>query len=523
MVAPPQIVRVPSSVWFAVKTGILTALAGMKASLFPGNLLWSQLFLSLKSVLISPCHIYVEFEVVKVQFVLLPLSMPSVSVIGVIALLSITPVKETFASAASTSHCSPGFVLSRKLSKIVNVPLTVCRFPASDIEDYGAGDDYYNLVFEGTGITYTDIADITVANDLTVASGTFDMGANNLTVGNNIIIDAAGKITGGSGTLTAGGNVTGLGTLVGQTSTVDINGSMSVNNYNATTGTTNVAGDWNVGSYTHNSGTVVFDGSGSTAAETFFDLQITTGTRTAAGSLSIENDLSIGSGAVLTLGTGNLTVTGNVSGAGTLEGGSVTVDIGGDMGTPGVPIGSYTVITGTTYAGGNWNISGTFDPGAGSVVFDNAGTLSVNETFYNLTIQAGASFDTQGNSVWISGAVENQGTLYRRGGDYVSQTDANSGTVVYRTAAGSIQSYIGDDYYNLTVDQAAATFTLTGITDINGDLTITAGTLDADNYDITVGGSWSNSVGTAGFTYGTGTVYFDDAGERESSCSLVDS
>jgi hypothetical protein len=381
---------------------------------------------------------------------------------------------------------------------------------ASDIEDYGAGDDYYNLVFEGAGITFTGGFSLTVASDLTVASGTLDMESNNLTVGDDITINAAGELKAGSGNLTVGGDVSGLGAFDGQTALIDIDGSILVDSYSATTGTTTVAGDWDVDAYAHNSGTVAFDGSGTADPASFYDLNITSGTRTAAAALNVANNLAISSGATLSLGTGNLTVDGNVSGAGTLEGGTATVDVNGDLGTSGVPLGNYTATSEKTYVGGNWNISGAFIPGTGTVVFNNAGTLGVYEAFYDLTIEAGASLDTQANSIWISGAFENQGTLYREGGDYVSKIDSDSGTVVYRTAAGNIQSYTGDDYFDLTINNVGENFVfdLTGDIEVKGNLTIADGTFNAAGNTITVSGNWGNSDT---FTHGSGTVTFDDA------------
>ncbi|MFA6256700.1 MAG: hypothetical protein WCT29_00090 [Candidatus Paceibacterota bacterium] len=63
-------------------------------------------------------------------------------------------------------------------------------------------------------------------------------------------------------------------------------------------------------------------------------------------------------------------------------------------------------------------------------------------------------------------------------------------------------------YQNLAIDGTGATFELPANTDVNGNLTITAGTLDAtaSNYNINVAGNWSNS-GT--FTPRSGTVTFD--------------
>ncbi len=344
-------------------------------------------------------------------------------------------------------------------------------------------------------------------NDLTVSSGILDMDPHTMSVGNDLTVNAAGTVQACSGTLSIGGDLSGLGTLEGESATIDIGGSITINNYQASSATTGVAGNWYVDSFIPGSGTVQFNGDGTVSSESFYNLQIISGTRTATEALTIVNDLSISAGALLTVGSYDLIVQGNVSGAGTLDGGSATIDVDGNSG-----VSNYTATSETTYVGGNWNVAGSFIPSAGNVVFDGSSTLGASTTFYNLTIQSGASLDTQGNSLWINGTYDNQGTLYRQGGDYVSTPDSDSGTTVYTTTGGNIQTYTGEDYYNLTISQALQTFTLPGSITIQNNITITAGTLDSASNDITVGGSWSNVAGASGFTAGSGTVIFEDVG-----------
>jgi hypothetical protein len=122
--------------------------------------------------------------------------------------------------------------------------------------------------------------------------------------------------------------------------------------------------------------------------------------------------------------------------------------------------------------------------------------------FTNLTIAAGAALDTAGYSAVINGTFSNNGTPYRRGGDYVSKTDVDSGMVVYRTTGGAVQYYSGTDYYDLTINETGQTFTLSGPISVARNLTIAAGVLDvtAGNHSVTVGGNWTNPNGGSGFT-----------------------
>ena len=104
--------------------------------------------------------------------------------------------------------------------------------------------------------------------------------------------------------------------------------------------------------------------------------------------------------------------------------------------------------------GNNWNPVGV--PGAGAtVIIPSSATYMpvldiASVTITNMTIQAGASLDIAGNSLTVTGNFENLGILYRQGGDFVNQTDIDSGSTVYRTTGGAIQDYGNPnvDYYN---------------------------------------------------------------------------
>ncbi|MBN1698633.1 MAG: DUF2341 domain-containing protein, partial [Spirochaetales bacterium] len=384
---------------------------------------------------------------------------------------------------------------------------TVVYYDASGgaIQDYGA-TDYYNLGFDGSGQTFTLGANLVVAGDLEITAGTFDPGAYSVTVYGDLVIRAGGAMDAGSGTLTVGGDVYGTGILRGESASIDVTGDFGVQTYSASTGTTTIGGEWGVTSFSHNTGTVSFDAGGTVPAITFYNLGVSAGTRTASGNLTVQGNLTINNPGSLSMSGHNLAVAGNLGGTGTLAGGSGTIDVNGSLG-----VANYTATSGYTYAGGNWNVTGSFVPGTGTVICDGAGTLGVNTTFFNLTIPSGASFDTGGNSLDISNTFEVQGILYRRGGDTVNRIDTDSGTVTYRTSGGNIQTYTGNDYYNLTIDEAGQTFSLPAGIGVANNLAISNGTLNPNNHTITVGGSWSNAVGAVGFTYGTSTVTFTDA------------
>ena len=359
---------------------------------------------------------------------------------------------------------------------------------------------YYNLTVDSVGQTFTLGNALVVNGNLVVNSGTLNATGQSVTASGSVTVNSAGVLTAGTA-LSVTGSVSGAGTINGQASNVTVGGSFAPATYSASTATTSVGGSWGPGQFMNNNGTVTLTGTGTIAASTFSKLN-ENGTGSANGNLTVASNLVIAGS--LSMGSNNLTVGGALSGAGTLSGGSETVSVTGAFG-----VSSYTATSASTSAGGAWTV-GTFSPGSGTVIFNGVSTLSSTEVFNNLTIASGSSLDTQGNALTINGVFSNGGTLFRRGNDFVSQTDPASGTVQYQTTAGAIQSYPGTSYNNLIVNGNTLTFTPAADLVIARNLTIQAGTtfdVTASSYNLTLGGSWTNN-GT--FTARNGTVTFND-------------
>ncbi|RLD52731.1 MAG: hypothetical protein DRI97_14195, partial [Bacteroidetes bacterium] len=105
--------------------------------------------------------------------------------------------------------------------------------------------------------------------------------------------------------------------------------------------------------------------------------------------------------------------------------------------------------------------------------------------------------------------------LMNNGGNGSLTASATGNTVVYARANNMlVETPTGNTYHNLTI---AGTFTKTMQADlsITGDLTISS-TLNANNFDLDLGGDWTNN---GYFTEGTGTVSFN--GSSDQSLSIV--
>jgi hypothetical protein len=109
-----------------------------------------------------------------------------------------------------------------------------------------------------------------------------------------------------------------------------------------------------------------------------------------------------------------------------------------------------------------------------------------------LTVNSGNSLylNNQALTVADSDGFENQGTMYYSTGvsSDISLTDTDSGTAVYNFTR-DIRDYGAEDYFNLTIDGAAVTVTLTADLKVNGNLTfLNGGTLDVNGYTLIVDG-----------------------------------
>ena len=186
--------------------------------------------------------------------------------------------------------------------------------------------------------------------------------------------------------------------------------------------------------------------------------------------------------------------------------------------------------------GGDWDLlqASNFIRGAGTVTFNGSSAQTIdspaqfnNLTIANtagavslvgssanariastLTINNGATFDINGKNLTANTLVNN-GNLQLLGNETVNITtmDTDTGTVTY-DGSGATGLAVGDNYFNLTFNQSG-TSTLNANLDVNGDLTITSGTLDASssNHNINVGGDWTNN---GSFVSQSGTVTFDN-------------
>ena len=294
------------------------------------------------------------------------------------------------------------------------------------VKDYSA-DDYHDLEINSAGETFSLAAGLHVTGDLIISAGTLDA-----STGNAIIVDGDVTIQPGAllhvqnAALTVHGSIGGGGTLTADSSTVTVDGDLSANTYNGTSGLTSVGGDWGISGYTNNNGDVSLTGAGSISPAAFYSLTVTGGAYTLSGDVSVSVDLTVNSS--LGTGTHTLSTTDSISGTGTLTGGSGLITAGGDF-----TVANYTATSGTTSVGGAWDVSGTFEPGNGTVVFTGASSdILLGTSFNNLSIAPGTELSNSGGSIVIGGTFDNQGVLVRTGGDSVSRMDFGSGTVATR-------------------------------------------------------------------------------------------
>jgi hypothetical protein len=439
---------------------------------------------------------------------------------------------------------------------------------AQTINGTATSDTFNNFIVNKSGGSALATGGSTtslIMNDLTMTLGTFtapatlDINGNTflnggtLTAGANIT--AAGNWTNNGGTFTPGSGLVTFDGAVAQS----INGSaasQTFNNFAVNKG----------GASTLNTG-------GSTVSLIMNNLTMTLGTFTAPATLDINGNTLLTAG-TLTAGA-NITAAGNWTNNGgtfTPGAGSVTFDTGTANNLNGTAVtqtfnnfvlnksggsltgagstttltlnGSLTLTAGTFAAGtitainlpGNWtNNGGTFTPGSSNVTFNsNAAPQSINgtavtQTFFTITVnKTGQTLSTGGSTT----ALDLDGSLVLTAGTFPSPATLNIGgsftedtgftftpppSITFDgSAAGNINGTLATKTFNDVVINKSNTLTGAGGTtalDINGNLTLTAGTLAAGTATtITVSGNWAN---TGTFTGGAGTVIFDGAGNTQ--------
>jgi hypothetical protein len=173
----------------------------------------------------------------------------------------------------------------------------------------------------------------------------------------------------------------------------------------------------------------------------------------------------------------------------------------------------------------------------GTLLFNDNWTLTINSTASNaLEVEYGGALKLANNqTIDVAGDVQFlngsnaivTGGLIKCAGDFRVMDNIyfniqfTGGTL---EMDGSSAQYIEDqdgnsELYNLTINKSSGTCMVDyADLDLGHELIISSGTLDANGYDIYIGGDWINQVGTTGFTEGTGRVIFD-GGNYHQYCS----
>ncbi|NLR80211.1 hypothetical protein [Chitinophaga eiseniae] len=443
---------------------------------------------------------------------------------GTIEVLAGTLDLSTFTASRGTTVAGGGISLANTTSLKIGGTNT---FPAnygtvslgltSTVEYNGttqtvAAETYGNLTLSsGSGASVKTMAStaFTVAGNLTSTIGSGSAvsytAASNIIVSGSVNIGASTTFSGGSFTITTGGNWVNNGTFSGGTSTVvmtgggtSISGSGTHNFNSLTVAATNITAAASTslnlsgnfastapGTFTHQTGgTVTMSGTGTSITGTGFSFEnlAISGTVTAAvdiiltGNISASGTFTNTSGSVTMSGTGK-----TISGAGTLTFGSL------------IPTGTITS-TASFSVNNSLNISGSFSASAGTATFTGTSVLNGTANLLNVTLN-GTSLQLSANSILgIAGTYTvTAGTL--------NVTSFVPNTVNFNNAGA--QTIPTGTFNNLTVS-GGNTKTLGGTVTVNGDFTIASSTtFGGSSQSISISGNWINN-GT--FTQATSTV-----------------
>ncbi|OGY31152.1 MAG: hypothetical protein A2805_00615 [Candidatus Andersenbacteria bacterium RIFCSPHIGHO2_01_FULL_46_36] len=205
--------------------------------------------------------------------------------------------------------------------------------------------------------------------------------------------------------------------------------------------------------------------------------------------------------------------------------------------------GTFTMAANNVTISGSWDATGGTFTGSNTVTFTSTSTETITsnaQSFNNVTLNGASgiwnsqdtlsvagnltisngSLDLNGSTLTlgVSSVFSNNDTLRLQGAETLTNftNDTNSGTVLY-DGTGTYASGLaaGSSYYHLTFAGLAGTWTLGANLDVDGDLTLTTGTLNtsaASNRSINVAGNWSKTSGT--YTGNSSTVTFDGSGAQ---------
>ena len=400
-------------------------------------------------------------------------------------------------------------------------------------QDANLGAATGGLTFGGGTLQVTASLSMSRATTLNAGGGTFAVATGATLTQNGIVSGGGGLTKAGGGTLVLGGaNTYGGGTT--------ING-----------GTLSISQDANLGNaagaLAFNGGTLQVNASLTMSRAT--TLNASGGTfDVATGTALTQNGIVVGGGGLTKTGDGTLILTANNSytGSTTISGGILQLGNGGTTGMITGDVinngtlafnradnivfagnisgsgsiaymgpGTVTLTGSSTYSGGTVIAGGTVQAGsdsafgaAGAALTLINGTLQATASFAitrSITLTApGGTFDTNGNTLTLQGAIAGTGTLVKTGAgtlilaaanSYGGATTIDAGTLAL-VGAGSIGSSSG-----VTLANAGAGLDLSGA---NGDRTV--GDLSGVAGTSVVLGSNSLTAGTANDTTFAGNI-----------------
>ncbi len=351
---------------------------------------------------------------------------------------------------------------------------------------------------------------LTVLNDLTLTSGTLNANSLNISVGGNWTNNAsAGAFTPGTNTVTFTGAAS--KTISGSYSTtfdkIAVNkrsSSASVIEATAVIGMT-------AGGLTLTNGTLKIS---SSSTITPFTSDITSSPYLIPSTAGLWcNGGTINSPAGMTWSVaGVLRISAGTVNAGSAAGDSFSPQSGATIIVEG---GNFNLADRISNNGISWNFSMT----GGTLTVPTLGNTAADRPPFNMNT-AGGSFSMSGSTI----VIQRPGIRRTELGYYNTSTGGTGftgGTLqignASTPASSTIQITTSRPVYNLVINGSnsptakLATYELT----VTNDVTLTSGTLNANNLNMSVGGNWTNNVSVGAFTPGTGTTTFNGTGTQE--------
>lgn len=423
---------------------------------------------------------------------------------------------------------------------------------------------FANLIFNGSGATWTAQATMPITENLTVTAGTFALGAHTLTIGSTSVSNS-GSIMVASGqslTQTSGSTTTVVSSAAGANCIGSTGASCS-----------GTAGTMTFGGLTIGDGVTTFTSTFGATTPTITvanTLTITTNATLVAGASSLSVGASFTNSGTFTHVGGTLTMTGTgtlatgtatlnnftVSGSGTVTLANATHTIAGNITfvstkiiTPGTSTISMTgtgaVLTAASRSLYRLTSNGSVSEN-GSLTITNALTVSSSKS---LTIGGTVTITSASSVVMTGGTIDGSGTLtYQRTTSFPTDGTLNvnvrfsptsgAATIPSRTYGGDVTCISGISPISCS---------LTGTPVINGNLDITALSIDTGlggsptsvtigggihtNSDtaalsLTMSGSWTvhgdvDFSGVTSFIAGSGSTLFMDGNNATNAATFI--